>query len=195
MGQIMAGFTMSLDGFIAEPDNKVDRLFGWYMSGDTDFPVPGTDMVFKISSQSAEMLREIWNFGALVTGRGDFDASNAWGGNPPLEVPVFIVTRRVPQEWVYEGSPFTFVTEGVEAALKLAKEVANGQNIAVGGTTIVQQCLKAGLLDQIHIDLVPLLLGKGIRLFDNLDGYTFDLERTRAITAPDVTHLTYRVVK
>jgi hypothetical protein len=84
MGKITIGFTMSLDGYIAGPGDDIRQLFRWYRSGDTDFPVHGTDMVFKISRASAEHLRGAWDsIGALVTGRRDFDVSHAWGGTPP----------------------------------------------------------------------------------------------------------------
>ncbi|MCC6801135.1 MAG: dihydrofolate reductase family protein [Anaerolineae bacterium] len=196
MGKVMAGFTMSLDGFIAGPGGDVQQLFKWYSMGDTDFPLPGTDLVFKVSRASAERMRQAWaSFGAFMTGRGDFDASNAWGGQVLLGVPTFIVTHHPPQEWLRADSPFTFVTEGVEAALERATAAAGDKNVAVGGTTIVQQLLNAGLLDEISIELVPLLLGKGIRLFDHLTTGPTELETIKVIEAPGVTHLTYRVVK
>jgi dihydrofolate reductase len=196
MGKIIADFTMSLDGFIAGPNDDVRRLFTWYSGGDTDFPVPGTGMVFKISRASAEHLREAWgSLGALVTGRRDFDVSNAWRGNPPLAVPTFIVTHDPPAEWVKPGSPFTFVTDGVESALAQARQAAGAKNVGVGGTTIVQQSLNAGLLDEIHIELAPILLGQGIRLFDHLEVAPIDLEIIDVIEGAGVTHLMYRVVK
>ncbi|MEO7909778.1 MAG: dihydrofolate reductase family protein [Roseiflexaceae bacterium] len=195
MGKIISGHTMSLDGFIAGPNDDVRRLFKWYSSGDTAFPVPGTDMVFKVSKASAEVIGENWaSIGAVVTGRRDFDVSHAWGGTPPYGWPTFIVTHNPPQEWVKPGAPFTFVTDGVESALEQAKRAAGDKHVVVGGTTIVQQCLKAGLLDEIHIDLASMLLGDGIHLFDLLDTLV-ELELTEAIKATDVTHLTFRVVK
>ena len=133
--------------------------------------------------------------GAFVTGRRTFDITNGWGGSPPLGVPAFVVTHTVPQEWVYEGSPFTFVTDGVESAVERAKAVAGDKDVAVGAASIAQQCLQAGLLDEIHIDLVPVLLGDGVRLFDHLGTGPIELQRTRVIEAPDVTHLTFRVVR
>jgi len=196
VGKVIAQFTMSLDGFIAGPDDDIQRLFKWYRSGDTDFQVPATDMVFKISRASAEVLREEWAaIGAIVTGRRDFDVSGAWGGQPPLGVPHFIVTHNAPQEWVKAGSPFTFVTDGVESAIRQAEQAAGDKNVAVGGSKITQQALKAGLLDELGIDLASILLGDGIRLFDNLDTEPIELERTRVIAAPGVTHLRFRVVK
>jgi dihydrofolate reductase len=196
MRKVTAQFTMSLDGFIAGPNDEVDRLFRWYSSGDTDFPVSGTDMVFRISRASAEHLREEWaKIGAIVTGRRDFDVSNAWGGTSPLGVPIFIVTHRVPQEWVKEGSPFTFVTDGVESAIAKAKKAAGDKNVSVGGTQIVQQCLIAGLLDEIYIDLAPILLGSGIRLFDNLGTEPIELESTGVVEGSGVTHLKFRIVR
>ena len=112
MTKLIAEFTISLDGFIAGPDDDVRPIFGWYTSGDTDFQVLGSGMVFKVSRASAELLRREWDrIGAIVTGRRDFDVSNAWGGSSPLGVPIFIVTHTIPQEWDREDTPFTFVTD------------------------------------------------------------------------------------
>jgi dihydrofolate reductase len=133
--------------------------------------------------------------GAFVTGRRTFDITGGWGGRPPLGVPTFVVTHTVPQEWVYEGSPFTFVTDGVESAVGQAKVVAGDKDVAVGAASIAQQCIRAGLLDEIHIDLVSVLLGNGVRLFEHLGTEPIQLERTRVIEAPGVTHLTFHVVK
>jgi dihydrofolate reductase len=204
MGKVAVGLSMSLDGFIAGPNDGPgqplgeggERLFAWYSGGETEYRLPGTEMVFSVSPQSAERLREAHGaMGALVTGRRTFDITNGWGGSPPLGVPTFVVTHTVPQEWVYEGSPFTFVTDGVESAVERAKAVAGDKDVAVGAASIAQQCLQAGLLDEIHIDLVPVLLGDGVRLFDHLGTGPIELQRTRVIEAPDVTHLTFRVVK
>ncbi len=195
MGKTVAAFTMSLDGFIAGPNDEVGRLFKWYGSGDTEFTVPGTGMVFKVAQASANYMREEWSkLGAIVTGRRDFDVSNAWGGNLILGIPHFIVTHNPPQEWLGEDSPFVFVTEGVETAVSLAQQAAGDKNVGVGGSQIVQQCLQAGLIDEIHIELAHILLGSGIRLFDNLADYAIDLEKIQVIDTPDVTHLQFRVV-
>jgi dihydrofolate reductase len=112
-----------------------------------------------------------------------------------LGVPAFVVTHTVPREWVYEGSPFTFVTDGVESAVEQAKAVAGDKDVGVSAASIAQQCLKAELLDEIHIDLVPVLLGGGVRFFDNLGDEPVELERMRVVEAPGVTHLQFRVVK
>jgi dihydrofolate reductase len=195
MGKVMAGFTMSLDGFVADPNDDVSLVFKWYSAGDVDFPLPGTNRVFKISQASADYLTESWNtLGAIVTGRRDFDVSNAWGGKALMDLPTFIVTHHPPQEWLHEGSPFTFVTEGVEVAIERARAAAGEKNVGVGGTQIVQQALRAGLIDQIDIDLAPVLLGAGIRLFDNLPE-PIELEIQRVVEGTGVTHISYRVVK
>ncbi len=112
-----------------------------------------------------------------------------------MGVPAFVVTLTVPQEWVYEGSPFTFVSFGVESPVEQAKAVAGDRGVGVSAARIAQQCLKAGLLDEIHIDLVSVLLGGGVRFFDNLDDEPVELEHTRVVEAPGVTHLQFRVVK
>ena len=186
---------MSLDGFIAKPDDGVGELFKWYFSGKVTIPAPDSPMTFKVAPASAVIIHEILTrFGAIITGRRDFDVSEAWGGKSPLGVPIFIVTHSVPQEWAGKESPFTFVTDGVESAVAQARKVAGNKDIAVGGTTIIQQLLNAGLLDEIHIDLAPILLGEGIRLFDHLNA-PIELENTRVIESTGVTHLTFRVVK
>ena len=204
MGKVATGLSMSLDGFIAGPNDCPgsplgeggERLFAWYSAGDTEYRLPGTEMVFEVSTQSAELLREAHTkMGAFVTGRRTFDIANGWGGNPPLGVPTFVVTHTVPQEWVYEGSPFTFVTDGLESAVEQAKAVAVDKDVAVGAASIAQQCIRAGLLDEIHVDLAPVLLGGGVRLFEHLGAGPIELERTEVVEGAGVTNLTFRVVK
>ena len=204
MGKVATGLSMSLDGFIAGPNDGPEqplgeggeRLFAWYSGGDTEYGLPGTEMVFEVSPRSAELLREAHGkMGAMVTGRRTFDIANGWGGRPPLGVPAFVVTHTVPQEWVYEGSPFTFVTDGVESAVEQARSVAGDRDVAVGSASIAQQCIRAGLLDEIHVDLVPVLLGDDVRLFDHLGTEPIELQSIRVIEDVGVTHPTFRVVK
>ena len=204
MGKVAMGLTMSLDGFIAGPNDGPEhplgeggmRLFDWYSSGDVDYEMPGTEMVFRVSPASADLLREAHaTMGASVTGQSTFDIANGWGGKPPLGIPTFVVTHSVPEEWVYEGYPYTFVTDGVESAVEQAKAAAGDKTVAVGAASLAQQCLKLGLLDEIQLHLVPVLLGDGVRLFDHLGGGPIELESTRVIETPGVTHLTFRVVK
>jgi dihydrofolate reductase len=153
-------------------------------------------MAFRVLPQSAELLRETrTTTGVLVTGRRLFDLTHGWGGGHPLGVPIFVLTHTVPQEWAYEGSPFMFVTDGLESAVERAKAVAGDKDLGVVGASIVQQCIRAGLLEEIHIDLVPVLLGDGVRLFEHLGTEPMELESTRVIEGAGVTHLTFRVVK
>jgi dihydrofolate reductase len=107
----------------------------------------------------------------------------------------FIVTHNAPQEWIKEGSPFTFVTDGVESAIQQAKKVAGDKNVSVASASIAQQCIKAGLLDEIQIDLAPVLLGGGVRLFERLGVTPIELECLKALDAPGVTHLRFRIIK
>ncbi|MCC6167258.1 MAG: dihydrofolate reductase family protein [Caldilineaceae bacterium] len=196
MGKVVFNMSMSLDGFVAGPNDEVDRLFGWYFSGDTELTFPGTEMVFKLSRPSADLLREAaGTIGAIVTGRRTFDLAGAWGGHPPLGVPHFVLTHRAPQEWVKPGSPFTFVTDGIAGAVTQAKQIAGEKDVAVSSASTLQQCLQAGLVDELDIDLVPILLGAGVRLFDHLGTEPVELEQTRVIEGQGVTHLRFRVVK
>jgi dihydrofolate reductase len=206
MAKVRVELSMSLDGFIAGPNDNPenglgdggDSLFKWYSSGDTNFPLPGTDMVFKISRASAEFLRPTWlNTGASVTGRRTFDIAHGWGGIPPggPDARYFVVTHTVPQEWVRPGSPFIFVTDGVESAIEKAKRAAGDKNVDLIGASIVQQCLKAGQLDEIQIDLAPVLLGGGVSMFDYLDIGPVELGRIKVVEGIDVTHLLFHVIK
>jgi len=198
MGTVSAGFSMSLDGFIAGPNDDVQRVFAWMSLGDTDLNLKSgdTDFDLKVSSESAESFETaIQSTGAIVSGRRMFDVAGAWGGKHPMGVPVVVLTHTIPQQWDYEGSPFTFVTDGIESAVAKAREIAGDKNIGVGGADITRQCLKAGLLDEIHIDLVPVLLGHGVRLFENIGIEPIELERTGVRESPGVTHLSFRVLK
>ena len=105
------------------------------------------------------------------------------------------MARRSPRPSSVAPPPFTFVTDGVESAVEQAKAIAGDKDVAVGAASIAQQCLRTGLLNEVHIDLVPVLLGSGIRLFEHLGTEPIELERTRVREAPGVTHLTFRVVK
>jgi dihydrofolate reductase len=203
MGKVVFNMTVSLDGFVAGPNDNPenglgdggDALFNWYFSGDTEVPISDGNMVLKVSAQSAAILKQSFeSYGAGVWGRRTFDIAKAWGGHPPGS-PCFVVTHVAPQDWVREGSPFTFVLDGVESAIRQAKKAAGEKDVVVCTTSILQQCLNAGLMDEIHIDVAPLLLGKGVRLFDHLDIKPIELECLRVIQAPGVTHLGYRIVK
>jgi dihydrofolate reductase len=203
MGKVTFNMTMSLDGFVAGPNDGPenglgdggDVLFNWYFSGDTEIPISDGQMVLKVSSQSAEIIKEAFaSYGAGVWGRRTFDIAKAWGGHPPGS-PAFIVTHNVPQEWVYEGSPFIFVTDGVESAIRQARQAAGDKDVVICTPSILQQCLRAGLVDEIHVDVAPVLLGSGVRLFGSLSAGPITLESIRVIAAPGVTHLGFRVVK
>ena len=174
---------------------RSDALFKWYFSGDTEVILSEGTPVLKVSAQSAELLKKaVAGYGAGVWGRRTFDIAHAWGGNPPGS-PAFIVTHNVPQEWVKEGSPFTFVTDGVESAIRQAKKAAGDKDVVICTPSILQQALKAGLVDEICVDVAPLLLGRGVRLFEKFGNEPIELDCTGAVEAPNVTHLRYRVVK
>jgi dihydrofolate reductase len=197
---------MSLDRFIAGPIDGPERSLGeggerlmaWYAGGDTELKAPlgSGEIVFRVSPASAEVVQaRLSTAGALVTGRRTFDIANGWGGRHPADVPVFVVTHSVPRDWGTRDAPFTFVTGGVERAVAQAKQVAGDKYVGVGAASVTQQCLRAGLLDEIQIDLVPILLGGGVRLFDDLGAAPIGLERIGIVEAPGVTHLRYRVVR
>jgi len=196
MSKVIVELSMTLDGFIAHSDGRTDEVQAWYSQGKVAVNMPNSDLTFKTDPVSAEVARDaLKQFGANVTGRRTFEAANAWGGQDPLGLPSFIVSHDVPDQWAGEDSPFRFVTDGVASAIAQAKAVAGGRAVGVAGADLAQQCLALGLLDEIQIHLVPVLLGGGIRLFDQLGPVPIQLEQIRVVDAPTVTHLWYRVVK
>jgi dihydrofolate reductase len=197
MGKVTAGFSMSLDGFVAGPKDGVEEVFKWYSTGITDEAVQSGDTTFNMAVDGADYIEAAGTrAGVLVTARRTFDLANAWGGKHTMDVPMVVLTRRVPQEWVDRaGSPFTFVTDGVESAIAIARQIAADKDVVVGAPSVTQQLLQLGLLDEIHVDLVPVILADGIRLFDHLGTGPIELELVEASGNPHVTHLTYRVVK
>lgn len=193
MARVIASFSMSLDGFVAEPSDAPGPLFDWYENGEVDVPWPGDDMVSHTTAASAAYLREtIESTGALVVGRRLFDITSGWDGSHPHGVPVFVVSHTVPDGWPRDDAPFTFVTDGLESAVAQAKTVAGDKTVGVAGPSIAQQCINAGLLDEVHIELVPVLLGQGIRFFDHLQRPVV-FEDPAIIVGRRVIHLTYRV--
>jgi dihydrofolate reductase len=197
MGNVIAALSMSLDGFIATPDDGVEHIFDWYENGPVRFEWPGNDMVSEVTPQSAAYLREISETaGALVVGRRVFDITDGWGGRHPVGVPVFVVSHRGPEGWDERHDPSltTFVNDGVESAVRQAQQVAGDKDIAVSGASIAQQCLELGLLDAIHVELAPVLLGDGIPFFSKLPEPVL-LEDPRVIEGDRVTHLVYKVRK
>ena len=193
MGKVIYTTSISLDGFVAGPNDEVDQVFKWMLSGDTDFPLAGPGI--KISRASIDLLGKTWpTVGAVVSGRRVFDLAE-WGDDPPLGLPQIIMTHNPPQEWIKPGSPYTFVTDGIASAIRQAKQAAGDKHVEISTPNVMQQALNAGLLDEIHLNLAHVLIGEGIRLFDNLASPPIDLERLVVVEGTGVTHLQFRVVK
>lgn len=213
MSKLRATMAISLDGFGAGPDQSVDtalgvggeRLHEWMIPLAVFREMHGEGGGEGEVNASTAVVRGWWeNMGAVVMGRNMFgggpgpwrgDWRGWWGENPPYHVPVFVLTHH-PREPVQMqgGTTFHFATEGIEAALKLATEAAGGKDVwLAGGASVIRQYLRAGLLDEIEISLTPVLLGRGERLFADLDGSNIELEQIRSIEAPGVTHIKYRV--
>jgi dihydrofolate reductase len=196
MSKVYTGATMSLDGYVAGPDETgFDLLFKWYRNGEVEVPTAQPEMTMRMSAVSAEHWRNlIETTGALVVGRRLFDLTGGWGGNHPMGLPVVVLTHSVPEGWPREDAPFTFVGEGVERAVEEAKALAGGKAVGVNAGTIASQCLDAGLLDEVWIDVAPVLLGGGTRFFDHLEVAPVELEGpVSVVEGTGVTHLRYRV--
>jgi dihydrofolate reductase len=215
MGKLTLDITMSLDGFIAGPNQTLEqplgedgeRLHEWVYRlaswrerhGEAGGEKTPDDEVFQESIRSTGavvMGRRMFNGGAGPW-EDDPNTDGWWGDEPPFGVPVFILTHHAREPVAKQGgTTFTFVTEGSDAALAEARAAAGEKNVAVaGGANVVQQYLRDGLIDEMQIHIAPLLLGDGVRLFDELGAERPVVEVTRVIESPAVTHIRYRVVK
>lgn len=204
MTKVVIDMTMSLDGYVAGPgDGKAAPLgehggpaiFDWYTSGTEEVgsplfkPEPGVNR--------AQVERMFAESGAFVFGRRTYDITNGWDGRHPINgVPVFVLTHEPPAPADVPKGPsrLTFVTEGIESALRQAKAVAGGKDVKLGGASPGKAALAAGLVDEILVHIAPYLLGGGVRLFDALpDGVR--LQKLSVEDGPLATHIRYRVQK
>ena len=191
MGDVVANMSMSLDGFVEDRHGSVADVFGWYDSGKVTVAMPGDEREFRMSAASAEALHaSVAQTGALVCGRALFDLTKGWDGRHPAGAPVFVVTHQAPQDWPHPD--FTFVTDGVAAAITAARAAAGDRTVAVASADIARQCLDLGLLDAIQIDLVPVILGSGKPFFAGVAD-PVRLSDPVIIEGQGVTHLRYEV--
>ena len=201
-GKVAAAVAVSLDGFVAGPGDSPeealglngDRLFTWFYNGDT----PGRFYPWMMMSAASAAAFDgfIARIGAVITGRRTYDVASAWHGEGEVPgAPLFVVTHRVPDEVPPADPPYTFVTDGIASAVRQALAAAAGKDVRLMGASIVQQCLRSGLLDELTIELVPTLLGSGVRLLDGLEPDAAALQIVRVVDAPGVTHLTYQIRK
>ena len=197
MGTVIVDLSVSLDGFIAGPDDGAEfplgrggeGLFAWMNASEANRVHP-----YLAPPDASKQIVEEWMTasGALISGRRTFDIANGWKDGHPVDAPIFVVTHQPPAEG--EWSPLvTFVTDGVERALDLAQEAAGDRTIGISGASVAQQLLRLRKLDEIQVSVTPLLLGGGVRLFDDVDG-PIRLEQTRVVPSDGVTHLRYRVL-
>jgi dihydrofolate reductase len=212
MTKTRCNLAISLDGYLAGPNQSVEHPLG---EGGTKLH----EWVFELAAfhagggsavnASTQIVEEnLANIGAVVMGRNMFGGGPGpwrndppwtgwWGEDPPYHAPVFVVTHHAREPLVMQGgTTFHFVTDGVEAAYAKARAVAGDRDISIGGgASVVQQCLAAGVLDEINLSIVPVLLGAGERLFDRVDAGKIGLKQVRVIEAPGVTHLRYQRVR
>ena len=196
MTKVVAFMSMSLDGYVADANDGVDEVFDWYSSGEVEIPlpIPVPGLRFRVSPPSADHLRGLMaEVGAFLTGRRTFERADGWGGRHPWDVPAFVVTHHVPDGWPRPGSTVEFVTDGIESAVARARAAAAPRSVAVHGAQTIQECLDAGLLDELNIDLAAVLLGEGVRLFEHLAATPIVLGNPTVVAGVGVTHLRYAV--
>jgi dihydrofolate reductase len=175
---VLSTHSVSLDGFIARLDGKPGRLHEWLDADDPE------------SRSIVEDLRT--RVGATIVGRKTYEHSD-WGDEAPFDSPVFVVTHGPPDD--ADALPFVFVTEGVEQAVELAKDAAGDKDVALLGGDVTRQALSAGVLDELHLNLVPVLYGEGVRFLDDFEGGPVRLERTRLIDGSRASHVSFRVLR
>ncbi|ADD44902.1 dihydrofolate reductase family protein [Stackebrandtia nassauensis] len=192
MAKVYTHMTMSLDGYIADPNDGIDELFEWYGAGEESVDSANEDVEFAVDSNSAELLREFTgSTGALVTGRRLFDLTDGWGDSHPVGAPVVVVTHQPPADtgkW-----PNTTFTDGVEAAIAAAKRIAGDEDVVIASASISAQALDLGLVDEVHVSQVPVLLGEGIPYFANLKNAPHRFDDPVVVQGKRATHLKYVV--
>lgn len=203
MGIVLLNMTVSLDGFNAGPNVSVDRPMGeggerlheWLFQDGSDRGVAaGGTAPRGVDVEQAQGLAA--DTGAVLIGRRTFDIGVGQWNDTPFPVPTFVVTHEAREPMVMKSAAFTFVSDGLPSALAQARMAAGDKDVLVmGGADIAQQYVEAGLVDEIQLQLVPVLLGGGTRLFGDRGTGHIELERTSVISSPYVTHLRFRVVK
>jgi len=193
MGKVVINMSMSLDGFITEPNEGGGNPLG-------DDPGRLHDWMFDAKTETdAAILDEIYaSTGAVLIGKRMFDVGfKPWGDPPPFGMPVFVVTHEVRDPLPMQGgTTYTFVSDGIESGLAQARAAAGDKNVGIwGGANIVRQYLKAELLDEMQIHLIPVLLGNGVRPFEDLGPERIELRRISSIETPSATHFRFEVVK
>jgi dihydrofolate reductase len=199
MATVIAGITMSLDGYVTGPNDRVgaglgdsgERLHHWVFGGPWTYDRPRGSAV----SVDKDYLDEVFAAGgAWIVGRTMHDVVDGWGDDPGFGVPVFVVTHRSRETVVKGDTTFEFVTGGIADALERARAAAEGKNVIVmGGADLLRQYVAAGLVDEFTLTIAPVLLGAGKRLFDGISRTDITFERTAVIESPFATHLRFRV--
>ncbi|WP_328473904.1 dihydrofolate reductase family protein [Actinoplanes sp. NBC_00393] len=194
MSEVIAKATVSLDGFIADEQDQVGPLFDWYGNGEVAYAGGDPERVFHLSPASADYMKRTWSrIGVGVIGRRLFDLTDGWGGRPAAGDHVFVVTHEAPAGWAYPDAPFTFVTDGLASAIGQAKAAAGGRDVSLTGGDLLGQALAAGLVDEVQVDLVPVVFGKGVRFFGEFGGPPALLDDPEIVQGDRVIHLRFRV--
>jgi len=193
MGKVLTHMTMSLDGYIADPDDQVGELFEWYSAGEVSVPTANEDISLMVDEAGAEALSELTsNAGALVSGRRLFDIAGGWNDTHPIGAPVVVVTHSAPDD-AAERWPTTTFVDGVEAAVAKAQEIAGDKNVTIASANVIQQALDLGLVDEVCVSLVPVLFGEGIPYFSKLRRGHLLLEDPVVLQGRRALHLRYPV--
>jgi dihydrofolate reductase len=191
MGRIISHMTMSLDGFIATPDDDPQELFDWYNAGDVDVPSASDDVSFQVDAASAEVLGGmVERTGALIAGRHLFDITDGWGDSHPIGAPVVVVTHEAPED--ADRWPRTRFVGDVETAIDVAQQIAGDDLVCITSPTIAQQAIQLGLVEDVWVSLVPVLFGSGKTYFADAGRHVL-LEDPEVVPGRRAVHLRYPV--
>ena len=196
MARVVMQAVVSVDGFIAHPDDSVGPLFDWYFNGDTEVCARPSGWTFPVSRVSAEYVQPFWDaITVTVIGRHLFDTTNGWDGKPAAGDELVVVTHRpLPDEWLaaHPDAPF-HTADSVEAGIALATERAGDGLVCVTAGDLGGQAFSAGLVDEVAMDVVPVVLGEGVRFFGSHAGTVLLDDPDRVVQGDRVLHLHYTV--
>jgi dihydrofolate reductase len=196
MARVVMQAVVSVDGFIAYPDDTVGPLFDWYVNGDSELSARPSGWTFQVSRASADHVQPFWDaITVTVIGRHLFDTTNGWDGKPAAGDELVVVTHRpLPQEWLAEHPDAPFHTaDSVEAGVALAKELAGDGLVGVCAGDVGGQAFSAGLVDEVAMDVVPVVLGEGVRFFGSHAGTVLLDDPDQVVRGDRVLHLHYTV--
>ncbi len=202
MAKVVIDLSISLDGYIAGPGDSREfplggrggeHIFDWYFEDEK----PYENTMFKPKGNNRKIVAEMYKkAGAMLTGRKTYEIANGWNGTHPVNgIPIIILTHNPPKDVPKGKSTILFVTDGIISAVSKAKELAKERYVGIGSASVAQQALRAGLVDEIYLHIAPILIGDGVKLFENIGDEAIQLRKMGSIDAEGMIHSRYEIIK